>query len=95
MAFQLKVLYSISDPDTDKVMYIGQTNDLNRRTQEHYRGEQAVDKWMRALREEKKEPVIRIISRHHRRINSHERIAIIRATRHNDSLLNRLIPVKR
>lgn len=95
MATQLKVLYSINDPETGEVKYIGQTNDLKRRTQEHYRGNQDVDKWMRALKEEKKEPEIRVISRHHRRINSHERIAIIRERKNNRSLLNRLIPVHR
>lgn len=93
MASQLKVLYSISHPDTGKIVYIGQTNDLKRRTQEHYRGGQEIDKWMKALKEENKEPVIQVISRHHRRINSRERVAIIREKKRNRSLLNKLIPV--
>ena len=93
MSNQIKILYSIINPDTEEVMYIGQTNNLKRRTLEHYRGSQDVDIWMRTLKKNGKEPRINVISRHHKGINTHERISIIRAKKKNENLLNRLIPV--
>jgi predicted GIY-YIG superfamily endonuclease len=87
-----KFLYAIKDPHTNTPVYVGQTVNVERRYQEHLRGNQRIDQWMREMIGMGVLPETEIISRHHRAINAAERSMIRRMSR-KYSLFNQLIPV--
>lgn len=87
-----KFLYAIVHPETNEPVYIGQTFNPDRRLQEHKRGSQVVDQWIRDMISRGQSPSIQILSRHHHGINRAERSTIIRMNR-KYQLFNQLIPV--
>lgn len=63
--------YSLSDPITEEIVYIGQTSDLLRRYQQHiktagfFRGNSWMTYWITDLQKYDLRPIIRIISVEH------------------------------
>ena len=88
---KVKYLYAIVHPKTNEPVYIGQTVNPDRRLQEHKRGGQVIDQWIRDMIEKGLSPSLQVLSRH-RKINQAERRAIIRMNK-KYSLFNQLIPV--